>query len=150
MAAMIRPSCIVAILAAWPASSNAGTAASESKDGVTLAINRGPAQAVLCLSTKPRVKLSGEYGIHASWSAREASSPGKAVDLHSKHDYFPQPVRVEFPLPQEARFVRVDVGACVGNDYCNPVEFKYDLRRLRPTAMPERDFCKPASSGSRD
>jgi hypothetical protein len=98
---------------------------------------------VLCLSARPPLQLSGEYGIHASWSPRASSRQAKPVELYSKDEHFPLPVRVELPLPPEARMVRVEVGACVENDSCDMVEINYDLRRLTPSAESIAASCPP-------
>lgn len=127
---MIR-ACLIMIAAALAGPANAGSRASATKDGVALTIFRAADKAVLCLSTRAPVQLSGDYGIHVSWSGRAASLQAKPVELYSKEEHFPLPVRVELPLPRDARTVRVEVGACVESDSCDMVEIRYDLRRLQ-------------------
>jgi hypothetical protein len=140
---MIR-ACLIVIAAtclATPAC--ADSRASTTKDGIALTIFRSADKAVLCLSARPPLQLSGEYGIHASWSARVSSRQAKPVELYSKDEHFPLPVRVELPLPPQARMVRVEVGACVENDSCDMVEINYDLRRLTPSAESVAASCRP-------
>jgi hypothetical protein len=119
---------MIALLAACCTSPCWAESASASKQGVALTIHRAADKAVLCLSTRAPVQLSGEYGVHASWSGRV---PAKPLELYSKEEHFPLPVRVELPLPRDARALRVEVGACIDNDSCDMVEFNYDLRRLK-------------------
>lgn len=134
---MIRAACIVAAaVVGFTPAAHADAKATASKEGVALTIFRAPDKAVFCLSTRAPVHLSGEYGIHASWSAK-----AKPVELYAK-DYFATPVRVELPLPREARMVRVEVGACVENDSCDMVEFEYDLRRLKISAEAAPASCQ--------
>jgi hypothetical protein len=125
---MIRA--LLIVFAAALASPAFAEQASATKGGVALTILRAADRAVLCLSARPPVQLSGEYGIHASWSGA-AAPRAKPVELYSKEEHFPLPVRVELPLPREARMVRIEVGACIDDDSCDMVEFNYDLRRLK-------------------
>ena len=141
---MIRTACIVAFVAlCFTVPARAETKASAFKEGIAFTIFRAPDKAVICLSTRAPVHLSGEFGIHASWVGRAASPQAKPIELYSKQDYFATPVRIELPLPREARMVRVEVGACIENDSCDAVEFKYDLRRLKPSAESVPASCAP-------
>src|SRR5690349_17853624 len=97
------------------------------KDRVSARLYRGPLKAIVCLSARDPVRLSGEYGVHVSWSPR--MEQGKEIELYTKGEYFPVPVRVEVPLPRDARTLKVEVGACVANDYCDSVEMNLELRR---------------------
>jgi len=119
----------------------ADTRSSTVKEGVALTIIRAPDKAIVCLSTRAPVHLSGEYGIHASWSG--GASQAKPIELYSKQDYFATPVQLELPLPRQARLVHVEVGACIENESCDTVEFNYDLRRLKPSADAAASSCAP-------
>ena len=122
----------------------AGHAVSEpsvvAKDRVSAKLYRGASKAVVCLSARDPVHLSGEYGIHVSWApkAREA----KDVELYSKSDYFAVPVRVEVPLPRDVRTVKVEVGACVAGDYCDSVEMSLDPRKAPIESAVDAVDCK--------
>jgi hypothetical protein len=140
---MLHVARVVGFVAVFIATTAAAdTRASATKEGVALTIFRAPDKAILCLSTQAPVHLSGEFGIHASWSGR-AASQAKPIELYSKQDYFTTPVRLELPLPPEARLVRVEVGACIANESCDAVEFKYDLRRLTPSPDRAPASCAP-------
>ena len=97
------------------------------KDRVSAKLYRGPSKAIVCLSARDPVHLSGEYGIHVSWAPKARQA--KDVELYSKSDYFAVPVRVEVPLPRDARTLKVEVGACVQGDYCDSVEMSLDPRK---------------------
>jgi hypothetical protein len=132
----------VAALGLAAPAARADTRGTVVKEGVQLTIFRAADRAVVCLSTRPPVHLSGEFGIHASWSASAASPQSKPVELYSKQDYFATPLRLELPLPRQARVVRVEVGACIADESCDAVELNYDLRRLRPSAEPAPVTCR--------
>jgi hypothetical protein len=140
---MIRARHLVGLVAACSASAAlADPRASTTKEGVALTIFRAPDKAIVCLSTRAPVHLSGEFGIRASWSGRAASQQ-KPVELYSKQDYFATPVRLELPLPPQARLVHIEVGACIENESCDAVEFQYDLRRLQASADAATASCQP-------
>lgn len=140
---MVRACHLLGFVAACSATAAfADARVSATKEGVALTIFRVSDKAIVCLSTRAPVHLSGEFGIHASWSGG-ATSPAKPIELYSKQDYFTTPVRVELPLPPQARMVRVEVGACIENESCDAVEFSYDLRRLKPSADAAPEACAP-------
>lgn len=112
------------------------------KSHVSAKLYRGPLKAVVCLSAHDPVHLSGEYGVHVSWAPRPGKEPAKEVDLYSKTEYFSVPVRVEVPLPREARSVRVEVGACVANDYCDSVELNLELRKAAIESTVDSIDCR--------
>ena len=139
---MVRAFLIGSLMAACLLSAAlAGTRGSTVKEGVALTIIREPDKAIVCLSTRAPVHLSGEYGIHASWSG--GAPQAKPIELYSKQDYFATPVQLELPLPRQARLVHVEVGACIENESCDTVEFNYDLRRLKPSADAASPSCEP-------
>jgi len=111
------------------------------KQRVSAKLYRGPLKAIVCLSVRDPVQLSGEYGVHVSWSPR--MEQGKEIELYSKDGYFSVPVRVEVPLPREARTVKVEVGACVANDYCDSVEMNLELRKAAVESTVDAIDCKP-------
>lgn len=111
------------------------------KGGVEIAVFRDQQKAVVCLSTRAPVHLSGEYGIHASWSGGGSPSRAKPIELYDKNN-FVTPVRFELILPADAQAMRVEVGACVTDESCDMVEFNTDLKRLKVSAR-----AAPASCG---
>jgi hypothetical protein len=135
---------IVAIVLGVAASS-CGAAADPlivTKSHVSAKLYRGPFKAVVCLSAYDPVHLSGEYGVHVSWAPQPGKQP-KEVELYSKTEYFSVPVRVEVPLPREARSVRVEVGACVANDYCDSIELNLELRKAAIESTVDSIDCRP-------
>lgn len=123
----------------------AGQAAADpsvvAKDRVSAKLYRGPSKAIVCLSARDPVHLSGEYGVHVSWTPRPQQA--KDIDLYSKADYFAVPLRVEVPLPRDARLLKVEVGACVENDYCDSVELNLELRVAAIESTVDSVDCKP-------
>jgi hypothetical protein len=123
----------------------AGQAAAEpsiiAKDRVSAKLHRDPLKAIVCLSARDPVHLSGEYGIHVSWTPKARAT--KDIELYSKSDYFAVPVRVEVPLPRDARTVKVEVGACVEGDYCDSVEMNLELRKAAVESTVDTIDCKP-------
>lgn len=111
------------------------------KDRVSAKLYRAPLKAVVCLSARDPVHLSGEYGVHVSWTPRARQV--KDLDLYTKADYFTVPVRVEVPLPRDARTIKVEVGACVANDYCDSVELSMELRKAPLEPAADAIDCKP-------
>jgi hypothetical protein len=111
------------------------------KDRVSARLYRGPSKAIVCLSAREPVQLSGEYGVHVSWSP--AAQRDREIELYSKAEHFPVPVRVEVPLPREARMLKVEVGACVANDYCDSVELNLELRKAAIESTVDTIDCKP-------
>lgn len=111
------------------------------RDRVSAKLYRAPFKAVVCLSARDPVRLSGEYGVHVAPVPNPRQA--KDIELYSKADYFAVPVRVEIPLPSEARSVRVEVGACVENDYCDSVELKLELRKTPVESTVDSIDCKP-------
>jgi hypothetical protein len=136
---MIRAVFVIAFVMI-AAAANADGQFFASKEGVAIAVFRDPDKAVVCLSTRAPVHLSGEYGIHASWTGG-APSRAKPVDLYDKNN-FVTPVRLELPLPADARAMRVEVGACVENESCDMVEFNTDLKRLKVLASAAPTSCE--------
>lgn len=124
---------IAALLAAVPAAGAAGLAERQD-NGVTARLYRAPDKTVLCLSTRNKVHLSGDYGIHVSWTAPGPPTPDQSVDLKSETEYFSPPVRIDLPVPRDTRTIKVEVGACIENDSCNPVEFSFPYSRLAASA----------------
>jgi hypothetical protein len=111
------------------------------KDRVSAKLHRDLSKAVVCLSARDPVHLSGEYGIHVSWTPKARAA--KDIELYSKSDYFAVPVRVEVPLPRDARTVKVEVGACVEGDYCDSVEMNLELRKAAVESTVDTIDCKP-------
>jgi hypothetical protein len=111
------------------------------KDHVSAKLYRAPLKAVVCLSARDPVHLSGEYGVHVSWIPH--AQRAKEIELYSKAEYFPVPVRVEVPLPRDARTVKVEVGACVANDYCDSVELNMELRKASIGSSVDSIDCEP-------
>ena len=136
---MNRAACAVLLLMASTAAHADGQFFA-SKEGVAIAVFRDSDKAVVCLSARAPVHLSGEYGIHASWSGGSPSR-AKPVELYDKNN-FVSPVRLELPLPADARTMRVEVGACVENQSCDMVEFNTDLKRLKVSASAAPSSCE--------
>jgi hypothetical protein len=111
------------------------------KDHVSAKLYRGASKAIVCLSARDPVHLSGEYGVHVSWTPRPQQA--KDIDLYSKADYFPVPLRVEVPLRDDARLLKIEVGACVENDYCDSVELNLELRKAAVESTVDSVDCKP-------
>jgi hypothetical protein len=115
-------------------------------EGVIVKIFKQADRAVLCLSTRAPVHLSGEYGIHAWWgppgSARSKPPAADAV-FYTELESFPTPLQLELPLPQNKPALHVDVGACVVNDYCNSVEFTFNVKTMRPSPTDRPIACAP-------
>jgi hypothetical protein len=135
---------LIAVVAGLAASTPAaaGALASREDNGVTARLYRTADKTVLCLSTRDKVHLSGDYGIHVSWTTPGRPRAGQNLDLKSKAAYFAPPVRVDLPVPRDTRTVQVEVGACVENDSCNPVEFSFQYWKLAAADV-EPPACAP-------
>jgi hypothetical protein len=133
---------VVAGLAA-PGPAMAGALASREDNGITARLYRAADKTVLCLSTHDKVHLSGDFGIHVSWTTPGRPRPGQNLDLKSKTAYFAPPVRLDLPVPRDTRTVQVEVGACVENDSCNPVEFRFQYWKLTTAAPEAPSSCEP-------
>lgn len=135
-------SLLMAIVLGVAALGCAGALAAREDNGVTARLYRAMDRTVLCLSTRDKVHLSGDYGIHVSWTTSRRPRPGQNLDLKSEAEYFPAAVRVDLQVPHDARTVRVEVGACVQDDSCNSVEFSFQYWKLI-AAGAEPPSCTP-------
>jgi hypothetical protein len=112
-------------------------------EGVAIKIYRNADKAVLCLSARTPVQMSGEYGVHVSWRKTSAPTekPASVIDFATEDEHFPSPLRLDVPIPKAAPVIGLDLGACVDNDRCAPIDIKFDVGKL--PAQDQSIDCTP-------